>query len=137
VTESLLDKYAPRPDAGSRAAVDAESETETTVCFRCLRASAKDRAVMIQLQKTDGTIRAIPYSYIESMEFAPSDGITLRANGSQTIRIKGRNLNRSPVGQPRLFEALSLHRVLWVREVGRTANIPCGHEATVVEAIDW
>lgn len=107
-------------DALLRAA-GAESDAEGTDdfgAFGWLRGT-KERAVMLELRKKTGAILAVGYSWIEFIEFDPSDGITLWIPGRK-VRIQGRNLNMpADPERPnvRLFEGLTRHRVPWVQEL--------------------
>src|SRR5471030_2266616 len=106
MSDRFLDRY-----TGSRSTaedeVDSASEpdgNEDHGAFGWLRAP-RDRAVMLELKKKDGTIVAVAYSFIDRMEFSPSDGITLRC-GQEKIRIKGRGLNNELRPQVRLFQGI-------------------------------
>jgi hypothetical protein len=102
--------------------------------FGIIRAP-RERALMIELHKRDGTILAVPYAMIEQMRYSPGEGITLHA-GTLEIRIRGRHLtgNGSPVG---LFSALASHRVLWAQEQCRLKSLEVGREAILIESIQW
>ncbi len=96
----------------------------------------RDRAVMLELRRKDGSIVAIGYGWLERVAFDPSDGITLSAAG-QKIRIKGRNLNSEVRPSVRLFEGIARHRVPWVREADRAAAMETHARATIIDSIDW
>ena len=96
----------------------------------------RDRAVMLELRRKDGSIVAIGYGWLERVEFDPSEGITLSAAG-QKIRIRGRNLNAEVRPSVRLFEGIARHRVPWVREADRSAGMQAGDRDTVVDVIEW
>lgn len=118
--QSASDAHGREHDALLRA-VSAESDAEGTDdfgAFGWLRGT-KERAVMLELRKKTGAILAVGYSWIEFMEFDPSDGITLWIPGRK-VRLHGRNLN-APADPERpnvrLFEGLTRHRVPWVQEL--------------------
>jgi hypothetical protein len=118
----ILDQYAKqsvqeaRPEPLPDVMALEPDTTEDAGCFGFLRGT-RDSALMLELRKKDGSIMAISYSYIERLEFEPSEGITIHALG-RTIRIHGTNLNAPirPGSQTRLFEGITRHRVLWVAE---------------------
>lgn len=96
----------------------------------------RDRAVMLELRRKDGSIVAIGYGWLERVAFDPSEGITLSAAG-QKIRIKGRNLNTEVRPSVRLFEGIARHRVPWVREADRATAMESEARATIIDSIDW
>jgi hypothetical protein len=134
--DSVLQKYVGRQDAagGSSECPSAlAAEADDHGAFGFLRGE-RDRASMLELRKKDGSIRAIPYGWLEGCDFDPSDGIALHVGG-RVIRIKGRNLNSGrPVG---LFHAIARHRVPWVREADSQAQMVAPDTEPVVEAIEW
>ena len=104
---------------------------------------------MLELRKKSGNIRAIPYNWIESVEFDPSEGITLRSSVT-VIKIKGRNLNgTSHAGDGKsinngnastnaqLFASICRHRVPWIREADRVSLISADADAAVIDSIEW
>jgi hypothetical protein len=110
MSDSLLNKYT-RPQTEPD---DPQLETEDLGSFGWLR-GMRERATMLELRKKDGNITAIGYAWIEKIEFDPSEGITIHALGRR-VKIQGRNLNvevRPGVG---LFQTLTRHRLLWLRE---------------------
>src|SRR5258707_5878740 len=52
----------------------------------------RDRALMLELRRRDGSALALGYAWLERAEFDPSEGITL-CFGGKTVRITGRNLD--------------------------------------------
>jgi hypothetical protein len=133
-----LDKYLIRKaedgEAGAKGDHDLGDDTADDLgCFGWLR-GVRDRAIMLELRKHDGSITAIGYAWLERVQFDPSEGITLHLLG-RTIRIKGRNLNNEVRPQVRLFHGIARHRVPWIQEVGgRGAETGDGAS---VESIDW
>ncbi|MBK9118171.1 MAG: hypothetical protein IPM18_01005 [Phycisphaerales bacterium] len=95
----------------------------------------RDRATMLELRRKDGSITAIGYAWLERVEFDPSEGITLTV-ADQKIRIRGRNLNSEVRPSVRLFEGLTRHRVPWLREADRGADMQAGDHDTVIERIE-
>jgi hypothetical protein len=96
----------------------------------------RERATMLELRKKSGDVMAIGYSWIERVEFNPTEGITLHVHGEK-IRIKGRNLNAEVRPEVRLFHGITRHRVAWVKEADRPGTMNGGETATIVEEIAW
>jgi hypothetical protein len=123
----------------SRVGMNAE-HAEADACddlgaFGWLR-GIRDRAVMLELRRKDGSIVAIGYGWLERVEFDPSEGITLSAGG-QKIRIKGRNLNAEVRPSVRLFEGIARNRVPWVREADTATCMAAGDKDTIVDSVSW
>lgn len=134
---AVLQRYVTGRD--SRLGIAAE-HAEADACddlgaFGWLR-GIRDRAVMLELRRKDGSIVAIGYGWLERVAFDPSEGITLSAAG-QKIRIKGRNLNAETRPAVRLFEGIVRHRVPWVREADRAATMEAEARATIIDSIEW
>jgi hypothetical protein len=142
MTDSILKRYTGRavenlaehrhaPDSAQSA--DAESPDDLGA-FGHLR-GIRDRAIMLELRKKDGSITAIGYGYLEKVEYDPSEGITLHVLG-QKIRLKGRNLNAEARPNVRLFEGITRHRVPWIREADHRENMTANEGDTVIDAIE-
>ncbi len=116
-----------------------DEQGEDFGCFGYLR-GVKERAVMLELHKKTGNIRAIPYAWIESIDYDPSDGLTLRCSVS-LIRIKGRNLHHigptADTSAVSLFGALCRQRVPWIRESGKPEVVGADVAITLIDQIDW
>jgi hypothetical protein len=95
-----------------------------------------ERATMLELRKKSGDVMAIGYSWIERVEFNPTDGIKLHVHGEK-IRIMGRNLNAEVRPEVRLFQGIARHRVAWVQEADRPVDLKNGGTVTIVEGIVW
>jgi len=133
--KSLAERFVSRAgDIGRGNTLDPEA-TDDLGSFGWLR-GVRDRALMLELRKKSGDIKAIPYGWIESVDFNPSEGITLRVGG-QTIRIKGRNLNGEPRPQVRLFHGITRHRVPWIQEADEPISMEADDKATVIDRIEW
>lgn len=120
MTDSLLDRYLRRPDAGGESPAqepvsDADG-AETVGCFGWHRGT-RDFPRMLELRKRDGSIVAIGYAWIERVDFDPDQGITLHAQGRK-VRITGRNLNAEVRPTVRLYQGIVRHKVAWVEESG-------------------
>lgn len=142
MSDSLLDKYVRTPlKVSASAATPANGESnfsnadanidhaevemdpiDVGGCFGYLR-GIRERAVMLQLRWIDGRVLAVPYGWIERIEYAPEHGIKLTLAGL-SISIQGVRLNHavahapslSPTFTPSLFDTLTRHRVTWIRE---------------------
>jgi hypothetical protein len=95
-----------------------------------------DRAVMLELRRRNGNILAVAYSWIERVEFDPSDGIKLFACGWE-ISISGRSLNEEVRPNLRLFESITQHRVPWLREADEDEVMQTPESAIIIEEIGW
>jgi hypothetical protein len=140
MTDSLLQRYvkpAAKTDDQSPLTL-AEPETEATDdcgAFGFLR-GVRDRALMLELRKKDGNIKAVGYAWLSQAEFDPSVGITLHFAGQQ-IRIRGRNLNAEIRPNVRLYQGIVRHRVQWIQELDEPALMNAGEQDTVIEKIEW
>lgn len=134
------DAHVREHDALLRAA-NAESDAEGTDnfgTFGWLRGT-KERAVMLELRKKTGAILAVGYSWLEFVEYEPSDGITLWIPGRK-VRLQGRNLNAAvDPDRPnvRLFEGLTRHRVPWVAVGGASREGHDDDKSVTIDRIDW
>ncbi len=135
-----LDKYLTRKgnenehDADHHAAAG-DDAADDLGSFGWLR-GVRDRALMLELRKKEGTIVALPYAYIERADFDPTQGITLYVMGKQ-VRIKGRNLNGEIRPHVHLFNGITRHRVPWVRQANGHGASTAGESETVIESIEW
>lgn len=127
---NLLQRYTGRDEA----APDDADAVDNLGCYGRLR-GVRERSVMLELRKKNGNRLAVGYSWIERMEFDPSEGILLVA-GPLRIQVRGRNLNSEVGATARLFEALTCHRVTWVQEASRTQPLEMDGSC-VVEELAW
>ncbi len=133
-----LEKYLGRNALGGGEAplsADSDGTEDSGASFGWLR-GIKDRAISLELRKRTGTILAVGYAFLEKIEFDASAGITLHF-GRQQVIIKGRNLNGEIRPTVRLFEGIARHRVSWVAESNRAADLLADKNALVVETITW
>jgi hypothetical protein len=96
----------------------------------------RERAWMLELRKKSGNVLAVAYSWIECVEFDPTEGILLQVH-SDTIRIKGRNFNAQVRSEVRLFQGIARHRVAWIKETEESSSVNPGERITIVEEIVW
>jgi hypothetical protein len=138
--DKLLSRYAvpamvpDRAVPAAEAAADAEPIEEAPL-WACLR-GVRERAVMLELRKRDGRVRAVSYGWMDHCDLDPSGKITLRVGGSD-VTISGRNLNAEVRPNMRLFSALCRHRCVWVRESDQRESLSAGPREMVVESISW
>jgi hypothetical protein len=138
MSDRVLSKYLGRKDEDHPESVAGDAGpdgTEDLGAFGWLRGQ-RERAVMLELRKKTGDILAISYSWIERMEFNPSQGITLHC-GRHTIRIKGRQLNAEARSQVRLFQGLTRHRVPWIQEADQPTELRADPCTVLVDGIEW
>lgn len=135
MTDRLLDKYTKRPAADALKPEPEADEAEDCGCFGWLR-GVRDRSIMLELRKKDGHILAVGYSWLERVEFDPSEGITLHLPGRK-VKITGSGLNADARPTVRLFDGIIRHRVPWIREADRTESLKSESDAVVVESIAW
>jgi hypothetical protein len=140
MSDSVLKRYAKpgsqNADPTALALVETDpDEIDDCGVFGYLR-GVRDRAVMIELRKKDGNVRAFGYAWLAQVDFDPSAGITLYLGG-QKVRIRGRNLNTEIRPHLRLFEGILRHRVPWLQEMDEPALMRAGEGETVIEKIEW
>ena len=91
--DSLLKRYmvnAPQAEQPDVTSNDDVQEVDDFGFFGWLRGT-RDRAVMLELRKKDGSIVAYDYAILRKVELDPSQGVTLHFSG-EAVRISGRNL---------------------------------------------
>jgi hypothetical protein len=120
-----------RKDGGAGSA-DGEAADDLGA-FGWLR-GVQDRALMLEIRHKDGRVTAKGYSWLQSAEFDPSEGITLNFSG-EMIRISGRNLNAEPRPNVRLFAGILRHRVPWIQEADEPAILEAPKDAVVIENV--
>ncbi|MBE7506225.1 MAG: hypothetical protein HS101_08050 [Planctomycetia bacterium] len=137
MNDSLIDRLVSRELATGPNGHERDDETDIADLgtFGFLRGS-RERATMLELRKKDGNILAVAYGYIDKAEFNPSEGITLHLAGHK-IRIKGRNLNVEAMPKVKLFEAITRHRVPWLREADEPGLLTACEKEAVIESIEW
>jgi len=141
MSDSILKRYAVRTGESlveNRLAAESGRATESEAleefaAFGILR-GIRDRAIMLELRRKDGSITAIGYGYLERAEYDPADGITLHVPG-QKIRLRGRNLNVEIRPGVRLFESIARHKVAWVREADHRESMMAGDGETIIDSI--
>jgi hypothetical protein len=131
--DKVLDEQASkRKQNGSSASADVEAADDFGA-FGWLR-GVQDRALMLEIRHKDGRLSAKGYSWLQSADFDPSEGITLNFSG-ETVRITGRNLNSEVRPNVRLLAGIERHRVPWIQESARAAVIEAAKDSVVVEEV--
>lgn len=135
MNDRLLDKYTDRLSDNTDVSGIDNLVVDDLGAFGWLRGS-RERAVALELRKSNGNIKAIPYSWIEEFDYDPSEGITILARG-RGILIRGRHLNAEFRPQLRLFEGLARARVPWVLEADQAAVLTTARNTPLIESIEW
>lgn len=140
MTDSLLQRYikpvARTAEPTPLTLIESDPEqTDDCGAFGFLR-GVRDKAIMLELRKKDGNIRAVGLAWLSQAEFDPSVGITLHVGG-QKIRIHGRNLNAEHRPNVRLFQGILRHRVPWIQECDEALQMQITERETVIERIEW
>ena len=136
-TGSLLGRYT-RPATPTREQFDAELDLDSTDdhgSFGWLR-GVRERALMLELRKKDGHVKALAYAWLQIAEFEPSTGITLLFSIGK-VRITGPNLNAESRPQIRLFDGLVRHKVTFIQEARESDLMQSDPHFPVVERIEW
>jgi hypothetical protein len=134
VTDRLLDKYTKRGDASSSATSDLD-DAENLGCFGWLR-GVRDRAIMLELRKKDGSAMAFAYAWLERVECQPDLGLILHFPGRSVV-LKGSGLNTETRPTVRLFDGIVRQRVAWIRESGGSEFLNTLGQPCLIESIDW
>lgn len=135
MSTKLLDRYSRKPDDIS--AVQSPSEQEEADdygAFGWLR-GVRDKALMLELRKKDGSMKAVGYAWLHEADFDPGV-ITLHVIG-QEIKIIGRNLNAENRPNIKLFHGITRHRVPFIQEADQATLMKAGDRDTVIEKIEW
>lgn len=135
MNDSLLRQFAPKLNAGhAQSEVDSDL-TDDLGSFGWLR-GIRDRAIMLELRRKDGSVTALGYAWLERAEFDPSEGITLRFTG-QTVKIIGSNLNAEARPHVHLYDGIVRHRVPWLQEADEPSMLAAPKGSTVIEQLKF
>lgn len=129
---SVLDKFKP-PSESRAAARDPETAIDDYVAFGWLR-GVRERAISLELRKSNGNIVAIGYAWLQKVEFNPSKGIELWFAGEK-FTIQGQNLNAEVRQDVRLFDGLIRHKVPWVQESPDSCRFGVDGPSVLIESI--
>jgi hypothetical protein len=135
MNDSILRQLSEKNGNGQSRDTLIDEPPEELGAFGWLRGS-RERAVMLELRRKDGSITALGYAWLERAEYDPSEGITLEFTG-QTVRLVGRNLNAEVRPQLRLFDGVVRHRVPYLQEADEPTAMAAAKNATVIEKIEF
>ncbi len=82
---------------------------------------------MIDLILRDGNRHSLPYARLDEMQFNPSKGIVLRFS-DYVVTLQGQRLGEG-------YQQLLAHRVVFVAEAGRAAQLALDAQAPVVTTL--
>lgn len=116
LADRLRARHSPKPPESLALDLDAriQEPDDDLGAFGWAR-GIKDRAIMLELRKRTGDVVAIGYSFIERIDFDPSEGITIHTLGKR-ISITGSNLSAEVRPGVSLLAGLCRHRVPWIQE---------------------
>jgi hypothetical protein len=140
MSDSVLDRFnrpaakAASPSVLASVEPDPE-ELDDYGAFGWLR-GVRDKAIMLELRKKDGTVRAFGYAWLQEVDLDPSKEITLYLPAGK-IRLIGRNLNVENRPNIRLFQGIVRHKVPFVQEADDVMIMKAKDSDTVIEKIDW
>lgn len=131
--DDVLNRYSAKRSDTNGHSEDEGDALDDLGSFGWLR-GVRDRAIMLEVRHKDGKISAFGYSWLESAEFDPSDGITLSFSG-KTLKVAGSNLNAEARPNVRLFAGILRHRVPWIQEADEPTAMAAPKGAVVIEAV--
>ncbi len=134
MNDSILKQLSEKNGNGQSRDNLIDEPPEDLGAFGWLRGS-RERAVMLELRRKDGSITALGYAWLERADFDPSEGITLKFTG-QTVRLAGSNLNSEVRPHLRLYDGLVRHRIPWLQEADEPTAMAAAKNATVIETIE-
>lgn len=134
MTDRILQRYTRTDRDNTDSFANDEGEVDDLGSFGWLR-GVKDRALMLEFRQKDGNSVAFDYGWLRKVEFNPSDGIVLHFGGTDTVRITGRNLNRTTATNVQLLRGILGHRVPWIQEASEPNILKAAGDATVIEQI--
>jgi hypothetical protein len=135
MSTKLLDQYARKSgDISATSSSPEQEETDDHGAFGWLR-GVRDKALMLELRKKDGSMKAVGYAWLHEADFEPGV-ITLHVIG-QKIKIIGRNLNAENRPNIRMFHGITRHRVPFIQEADQVTLMKMGDGDTVIEKIEW
>src|ERR1700734_1887503 len=129
MSERVPDIFGLKRKDGGAGSADGEVADDLGA-FGWLR-GVQDRALMLEIRQKDGRIAAKGYSWLQSADFDPSEGVTLNFSGGR-IRISGRNLNAAVRPNIRLFAGILRHRVPWIQEANGVDVLEGGKDKVVI-----
>jgi len=140
MSDSVLDRFS-RPagklaDPSALASIEPDAEEPDDYgAFGWLR-GVRDKAIMLELRKKDGSVRAFGYAWLQEVDLDPSREITLCLPGGK-IKVIGRNLNKEHKPNIRLFQGIVRHKVPFIQEADEIMIMKASDGETVIERIEW
>jgi hypothetical protein len=134
MSDNVLQSFADRLSKGQDPADDAADGAENLGAFGWLR-GVRDRSIMLELRKKDGSVVALGYAWLERVTYDPTDGINLYFTG-QRVKITGRNLSAEVRPNVRMLDGILRHRVPWIREFSERDALAADRRSVVVEEIE-
>jgi hypothetical protein len=131
---NVLQQFAGRTTNNPAEAEQDGDGAEDYGAFGWLR-GVRDRAVMLELRKKDGSVSAFGYAWLERVEYEPTTGLTLHFTG-QRVKLTGRNLNGEVRADIRLLNGLLRHKVPWIQEADEPTAMLGDRKGTIIEQID-
>lgn len=133
MNDSVFKQFSSRLPAAADAKEIEPEAADDFGAFSILR-GVRDRALMLELRKKDGSVTAFGFGWLERVEYDPSDGLTLYF-GSHKVTICGRNLAAEVRPNVRLLDGLMRHRVPWLREASEPEVLRATKDSLVIEGI--
>lgn len=134
MNDSVLRQFATRvmnPEGDN----DQTSELNDDLGSFGLLRNVRDRAIMLELRKKDGSVNALGYAWLEHITYDPGT-ITLHFT-NKTVKITGRNLNSEARPHVRLLDGLCHHRIAWIQEADEPTAMTAAKQATVIERVEF
>jgi hypothetical protein len=133
--DSVLQKFATNRATEAAAAPSGEADGfDDFGAFGWLR-GVRDRAIMLELRKRDGSVTVFGYAWLKKATFDPSGDIVLDFSG-ETVKITGRNLNAELRPHIRLLSGIARHRVPWIQEADQATDMEAPKGAVIIEELD-
>ncbi len=132
---NVLQQFAGRSTNNPAEAEQDGDGAEDYGAFGWLR-GVRDRAVMLELRKKDGSVCAFGYAWLERVVYEPSAGLILHFTG-QRVKLTGRNLNGEVRANIRLLNGLLRHKVPWIQEADEATAAFGPEDMTVIDEILW
>lgn len=130
--DSVLEQYTRRVNGSVPAQPDSD-ETDDLGSFGWLR-GVRDRAIMLELRRKDGSVTAFGYAWLKKAAFDPSGDIVLDFSG-EVVKITGRNLNDEIRPHVHLLNGIVRHRVPWIQESDGASALAAADKAVVIESL--
>jgi hypothetical protein len=133
MTDSLFKQFVHRVEPSAETK-DFDAEGADDFGFFSVLRGVRDRALMLELRKKDGSVAALGYGWLDRVDYDPSAGITLRFGGTK-VTISGRNLGAEVRPNVRLLDGILRHRVPWIREASEPEILQAAAAVLVIEEL--